>query len=227
VDAEGLRKIRFVFDSIINGKRRGFWLPQPSPGPIEEGWQFETNTRGFGQFNLGNSKLFNEGWIESEDIGHAENTPRAYWVVRDVGVSTRRRLVSGKYVYQSAKATVSGGQPKVVDHCIAGTVSCDTAIRFRASAAYPFIPIAPPITYDIVFDFAVVGNNKVLVLINGFSTKFPDFEAYIDGRVVYRHESLFTGPGFGDLGPNNQTNYVTTTATVDAPTSCKCSQKPG
>ena len=221
-DPQGLRQISFVFDSFINGQLRGSWLPQPSIGPIEAGWQFEANTRGFGQFNPGNSKLFSEGWIESMNIGHAKGKPAAYWGVSDVGVSTRRRRANVGYIYQEEKATVFGGRPRVTDGFIGGAVRCDTAIRFTASAGYPFIPFSPPIAYDIVFDFVVIAPNEVAVIINGFTTQFPDFEAYVDGGLVYQRESPYSGPGFNDLGPNNKTNYVNVTKTVRAPTACEC-----
>ncbi len=226
-DPQGLRHIPFVFDSFINGQLRGQWLPQPSIGPVEAGWQFEANTREFGQFSPGNSKLFSEGWIESMDIGHTKGKVGAYWGASDVGVSTRRKLVNGSYVYQTEKATVIGGQPRVTDGFTGGAVRCDTAIRFTASAGYPFVWVSPPIVYNIVFDFAVVAHNKVTVIINGFTTQLPDFEAYIDGGLVYQHESPFAGPGFNDLGPNNETNFVNVTKTFSAPTPCKCSKKNG
>ena len=228
-DPQGLWRIPFVFDSFINGQLRGQWLPQPSIGPIESGWQFEANTRGFGQFSPGNSKLFSEGWIESKDIGKATTTADAYWGASDVGDSVRRRWSAGfqRWIYQSAKAVVYGGQPKVTDGFTGGTVRCDTAIRFSASAAYPFIPGSPAIAYDIIFDFAVVAHNKVTVIISGFTTQFPDFEAYADGSLIYRHESPFSGPSFNNLGPGNEIDFVNVTKTFSAPTACKCSKSSG
>jgi hypothetical protein len=72
-----------------------------------------------------------------------------------------------------------------------------TDITFTPRGAYPYIPLAPTIGYDITFEFTTnAARTTFKVSLFGDRTKFPDGEGYIDRHVVYQDPSWWSGPNF-------------------------------
>jgi RHS repeat-associated protein len=78
VDPSGTRAISFAIDALINGTKRGAWLPEPFSSVN----QFGIDARTFGQFNYdysdANARIFVFGDVEGNSIGNfALSSPAA------------------------------------------------------------------------------------------------------------------------------------------------------
>jgi len=220
VDFNGLRPISFAFDAFINN-RLGSWLWEP----FNHVDQFETDERGFGGFDpvLGNARLFSYGTIESTLIGSAANGGASG--TSDTGTSHRRHnmnwnpLGTRDWYYEEKRASVQNPDPVIQDYPFA----CKTTITFCPSAGYPFTPSAltPNIDYSVTFTFFVVGPTSVKVSVSGSRNKFPDYEAYVDGSLVYTYPSSSSGPGVVNLNTRTDIPPNTgATVTADVPPNC-------
>lgn len=198
VDALGQRPIAFYFDAFIHGDR-GSWLPEPGPNIANH--YFKTDERGFGQFSVSeqNARVFSAGEIESTKIGAAEQGGAV--ARNDTGYSHRRRLVTPLNwgPEESRKAPLATNTVTVKDG------PCETTVTVVASAAYPFISIAPNIDYRVEFTFKKLGNGKISVKVKGTRNNFPDYESGVDGALRYQWKSPSSGPGLINL--NTSTSF--------------------
>lgn len=205
-DALGLRPISFAFVAFING-RRGDWLPEP--GNTFTGYEFNTNKREFGQFDPNNvrtnGKIFTYGSIESDRLGDAV-LGKGLNVTVDTGLSERRatplnygpdepELTSNNKFAPEEKKAVAKRHIEIDNY----KESCYTIIDIDAAAAYPFISGSPDIDFDIRLTFRKEGG-KIFVSLDGSHNRFPDYEAYLDGELMYTYFSPDSGPGFFNLG---------------------------
>ncbi len=211
IDALGLRAIEFAFVAFING-RRGDWLPEPGSGLT--GYEFNTNNREFGQFDpvRRNGKVFGYGSIDSSKIGEAD-VGRGISAAIDTGDSRRRGTTYGavytstppfftlkEMPFEEVRRTV----PKGSIRAFSDKTNCVTQIRIRAAASYPFIPVSPDIDFVVTFTFKKEGG-KIKVALSGVHNHFPDYEAYVDGELMYTYYSPYGGPGLYNLGIRSHT----------------------
>ncbi len=225
-DPSGLDPINFEFNAFIHGAR-GSWLQEPAPGIPSWPWEFKTDERGFGIVET--SRLSTKGGIESCAIGLGKPFSSS-----SVGASHRRQRIL-------SQGCVSGALPP--EHCYRysrprtaaldvdwskGSFSkppCISKISFGAGAAYPYIPAAPQINYEITVTFEVVGADRVRVEVKGIHDDFPDYEAIVvvGGRrdILYKRMSPHAGPSPTNLGWNRTTVFRQWTYSVPTPACCK------
>jgi hypothetical protein len=85
--------------------------------------------------------------------------------------------------------TVQSTDPIVIDWN-----ACESSITVRPRATYPFVP-GPSIDYSITFKFKVVMDGTVTITLHGWHDAFPDYDGYVDERIVYSRLSPASGPG--------------------------------
>jgi RHS repeat-associated protein len=211
VDPSGLAGISFHFAAFIGG-RLGTWLPEP----FSPEWEFKTDERAPGQ--PGTSRIASRGSTDSCEIGTSAPVGR-----NSVGASHRRRPVYCPYPNTPCYDEQAATAPLVKDFVFKGTVgNCKSYITFRAEATYPFAPqgIAPAIDYNVTFGFDARGD-AVTVSVSGRHDAFPDYEAMVDGGLVYVYESIYPGPNFWNLGGGPEIPF-SRDVTLRKQTRCVC-----
>jgi RHS repeat-associated protein len=200
----------------------------PSGPSATEQYQFRTDLREFGAFSEGlrNGRLFSTATIDSEEIGLATSASDLLRGLSAAGESHRRsRTVTaitqpgsagvgapliigwsyGDWVYWDPRtAVVADPAPKVES-----PNSCVTRITFTPQAKYPYISIfgvnpSPNINYEVTFTLlkrtdVSAATPPVTVTLSGVHDNFPDYEAYVQGNLIYSRLSPGTGPNFMNL----------------------------
>jgi len=104
---------------------------------------------------------------------------------------------------------------------------CYTLVVIRASASYPFISFAPTVAYHVSFEFLVVGKDLVQISVSGIHDAFPNYEAIVDGTLLYKYDTTWGGPFTGlTLGYLlGQSQIFSRSATIRAETNPCCAVK--
>jgi RHS repeat-associated protein len=232
VDYLGLRAIDVGFNAFINGTRRGRILSEPFPmGTSGLQYAFSTDLRDFGQFNArtGNARLYSLGSIESTDIGSFGTRPPFGLTAAGISSEYRRRTDLLQFQWEfvrSSPAIVSKARITFGDHN-----KCASWIHFESAGKYPFGPLGsswfvPAINYEVTFQFMVERDGYVTIVASGGHDKFPDFEAYGVGSLIYTYFSESSGPGIWSVGlaPRRWFRGAKHGITVqaDTPSDCEC-----
>lgn len=237
VDPLGLSRLDVAFDAFINGARRGAWLTEPfvgingpnifAPSFVK---QFSTDPRDFGQFNFSltppNARVASMGWLESTAIGTAQFGISAGGRSA-TGISHRRfarqhGIGDPQFEYgpeETGRAPISNPIATVING------KCESWLRFRPSASYPFLP-GPAIHYNIDVHFKVAAPGWVTITFEGNHNAFPDYEAYVGRTLVYSRFSPHAGPSPFTLGAAPWSGHVlmpsATGMSMSAPTPSCC-----
>jgi RHS repeat-associated protein len=224
IDPSGLRSISFRFGAFISNLHPGSpWFKEP--GQLFR-W-FKGDDRGFG--DPGTYRLVVRGQIESCNL-------RLVSGANEVGVSHFRDCYPTIEVEPWAPVNWNCGPVRSrqaeldedIAHGSPYTSKCIGSFYSHASAGYPssyaygVIPVdTPNIDFFASFEFRADGD-RVTGWVSGSHDQFPDYEAVVDGQLVYKYPSPYNGPGYGNLRSYNSVPFYADFE-IDAPTDCeKC-----
>jgi hypothetical protein len=195
MDPLGLEAINLKFAAFIHGDR-GKWLFEPFSVVA----QFKTDERGFGE--SGTSRIESKSDFDSCSIGSdptGTNIP---------GASHRRtrkresRRVWGPWGEPEEKTTTLS-----TDEVTPSSEECKSTIEFSAAGNYPFVSSSPDIDYIATFTIEAIEPDKVKVTVEGKHDGFPDYEAVVNGQVIYSRKSPSSGPGLWNLGGGPEISF--------------------
>jgi hypothetical protein len=161
--------------------------------------------------SLGTSRIYTEADIDTSSLGNSANQV-LYSISCDPSHQTTTKTFPTIGPINVATATPSK-KTSTTD-----PAPYSTDISVEADAAYPFTPyyLSPKIYIDVVWHLKIVAGTTVSVSVSGLTTKFPAFEALVDGSVIWSFSPPWgSAPGFGNLGTSNKTLVVTGSTTVN------------
>ncbi|MCX7397485.1 MAG: DUF3238 domain-containing protein [Planctomycetales bacterium] len=217
IDPSGLKEIRLSFAAFIH-KRRGKWLDEPGGVRCE----FKSDERGFNE--PGTSRIASHGQFDSCEIGFQEFGERPIGIFGTNSVGSSHRRCWG--VSLTCPFSVFGWNyseltaPLKEDEVTSRETRCGASVRFLASAAYPFVDVAPRIDYDVTF-IVTAEADSIIVLVKGKHDGFPDYEAIVDDKTLYEYFSPYRGPSPSSLGGGPEVPFEKTIR-ISAPTRCTC-----
>ena len=230
VDPTGLAAtVALHFDAFIPqglGKANGLygageWAPEPyqsltniqiNPWAVYGDWYFQTDNRTFDQ--PGTSRLFSDGKVSVEDIGHLKSKGPIF--KNDTSGSRRARWVTTSDWLGGNSQTNIERSPLVKapvhqDETVQDISPCESKVILHAWAAYPFAN-GPAIDYYTYWDLVKAGGDiKVNLWVE--HNKFPDYEALVNGELIYKYDAVKAG----ETGPGLLNLTTTTTGEGHAP----------
>jgi hypothetical protein len=207
-------------DAFIGKNIGGPWFPEP--GNLWNDWEFRGDNRDFGG-KFEDSRLRSWAVIDSRNIGkvHEGENIKAD---TDTGISYRRRTV---IIWPGVRAwEIQRGKQTDITHLervsdknerLGDAIILKSYITLEAAAAYPFVAFSPEIDYKFVFEFRMVPwkPNDMYASVSFDHNQFPDYEALVNNKLIYKYATSDKGPGFWNLSLGSNVTGTTKVSKVE------------